>query len=196
MKINYRELVHERTEDAPFVGALISALNCNLGCEGCFNSHLDTLPLKARPAKAIIREVKSNPLNQGIIFGGREWTLQVDEMLELIQEAVKNDLQIMIYTGHNIDEFFAMIGKACADKVGLAKPLNLYQLQDEDVGIYSFMGRMVMDYFIPNDYYVKTGKYDATKLVDDNIQFGIKLASANQKIYEIKKVVEGEEVVG
>lgn len=35
--------------------------------------------------------------------------------------------------------------------------------------------------------YVKVGKYDETKLVDDNIQYGIKLASSNQKITKISK---------
>lgn len=43
---------------------------------------------------------------------------------------------------------------------------------------------------IPDDIkelcdYIKTGKYDETKLTDDNIQYGIKLATSNQKIHKI-----------
>jgi len=34
--------------------------------------------------------------------------------------------------------------------------------------------------------YIKTGKYDSELIVDNNIQYGIKLASANQKIYEMR----------
>jgi len=34
--------------------------------------------------------------------------------------------------------------------------------------------------------YIKTGKYDAELIVDNNIQYGIKLASSNQKIYEMR----------
>lgn len=32
--------------------------------------------------------------------------------------------------------------------------------------------------------YVKTGRYDKDKLVDDNIQFGVQLASSNQMIHQ------------
>lgn len=34
--------------------------------------------------------------------------------------------------------------------------------------------------------YIKTGRYNSHLLVDDNIQYGIKLASSNQKIYETR----------
>lgn len=33
--------------------------------------------------------------------------------------------------------------------------------------------------------YIKTGRYDETQLIENNIQFGIKLASLNQKIYKL-----------
>jgi len=35
--------------------------------------------------------------------------------------------------------------------------------------------------------YIKCGRYDDELITDDNIQFGIKLASSNQKIYKIKR---------
>jgi len=34
--------------------------------------------------------------------------------------------------------------------------------------------------------YIKCGMFDKTQLTDDNIQFGFKLASANQKIYKLR----------
>ena len=44
MIIKTKGIVHERVEDAPFMGALISAVDCNLNCKGCFNQHLKSLP--------------------------------------------------------------------------------------------------------------------------------------------------------
>lgn len=35
--------------------------------------------------------------------------------------------------------------------------------------------------------YIKTGKFDNTQLTNNNIQYGIKLASANQQIHKIKE---------
>lgn len=34
--------------------------------------------------------------------------------------------------------------------------------------------------------YVKTGRYDCTKLTDDNVQYGVSLASSNQQIHKLK----------
>ena len=36
--------------------------------------------------------------------------------------------------------------------------------------------------------YIKCGEYDKNKIVDDNVQYGIKLATSNQNIYAISKI--------
>ena len=38
--INYKTIVNERTEDAPFIGALISAIDCKFNCKKCFNQDI------------------------------------------------------------------------------------------------------------------------------------------------------------
>ena len=38
--VSYKGIIHERTEDAPFMGALIIAEKCSNNCQGCFNQHL------------------------------------------------------------------------------------------------------------------------------------------------------------
>lgn len=101
-KINYKLIVHERCEDAPFVGALIAACDCKFNCPNCFNQHIKTLPVITRSCEDIIAEVRGNPFNKGIIFAGLEWTLQLAECIALATEAKKYGLQTMLYTGHDL----------------------------------------------------------------------------------------------
>ena len=97
--INYKLLEHERVEDAPFVGALISACDCKFNCKNCFNQGVKKLPTITETAQAIIDRVKANPFNKGIIFAGLEWTLQLDECVALARLAKLNGLLTMLYTG-------------------------------------------------------------------------------------------------
>jgi hydroxymethylpyrimidine pyrophosphatase-like HAD family hydrolase len=52
----------------------------------------------------IINEIKRNPFNKGIIFGGMEWTLQHEELIELAKKAKENGLQTMLYTGNKYED--------------------------------------------------------------------------------------------
>lgn len=97
--INYKLIEHERVEDAPFVGALISACDCKFNCKNCFNQHIKELPTISDTPQNIIREIKANAFNKGIIFAGLEWTLQIEECLILAKLAKQNGLQTMLYTG-------------------------------------------------------------------------------------------------
>lgn len=107
---------HERTQDAPFMGCLIIANNCNRNCRNCFNQHLKNKPSIDMTADDIIAEVKKNPFNEGIILGGLEWFEQIDDMKVLMQTAANSGLKIMVYTGFPVikDE---TIFKECAKKV-------------------------------------------------------------------------------
>lgn len=98
--INYKLIEHERCEDAPFVGALIAACDCRFDCPNCFNQHLKKLPTISKTSEDIIKEIKSNVFNKGIIFAGLEWTLQTDECIYLAKIAKDNELQTMLYTGY------------------------------------------------------------------------------------------------
>jgi organic radical activating enzyme len=154
--IRFKRIEHERQIDSPFVGALIVAPTCNTACKGCFNQHLKDEKDKLATAEEIILEVKSNIFNSGIILAGLEWLESPSELLELIKEASKQKLKIMIYTSNDFEQFCQII--------------NIYELKK----------------YITNDFYIKCGKYDSTKLTEDNIQFGIKLVSENQMIYQLK----------
>lgn len=103
--ISIKGIWDERVEDAPFVGALISSVNCSYGCKNCFNQHIKDYPTIELDVSQIIERVKSNPFNQGVILAGLEWTEQPEEMTELIEECLKNDLAVMLYTGMSEAEF-------------------------------------------------------------------------------------------
>lgn len=151
MKINIRGIFHERTEDAPFIGALICAVDCNINCKNCFNQHLKESPILFIEAQKIIDEILLNPFNKGIILSGLEWTLQPAEMKELIYLAKLNNLQVMVYTGLN-KEYFK----------------------------YQFM-----DIFFMSNIYIKFGSYDEKFKCNNNVKYGIKLASSNQDIIKL-----------
>jgi MoaA/NifB/PqqE/SkfB family radical SAM enzyme len=105
VKIRYKTIEHERVEDAPFIGALISAIDCHIGCKGCFNQHIKLLPTIEKTDVDIIEEIKSNKFNKGIIFGGLEWSEQLNELTNLVNLAIQNDLEVMIYTGLTENKF-------------------------------------------------------------------------------------------
>ena len=107
--VSYKGIIHERAEDAPFMGALIIATSCNNGCQGCFNQHLKNAETYTRYADEVIKEVKQNPFNDGIILGGLEWSEQPDDMIALISCAAAAQLKVMVYTGLTEGEFYRRI---------------------------------------------------------------------------------------
>lgn len=96
MKI--KGIQHERLGDAPFVGALIIANDCTQNCHGCFNQHLKMEESYEVSAESVVKLVKQNPLHQGVILGGLEWTEQPEDLRELVQEALAEGLEVMVYT--------------------------------------------------------------------------------------------------
>lgn len=111
MRIRYKMIEHERIEDAPFMGALICAISCNIGCKGCFNDPLKRSETLISSQAMILDEIESNPFNEGIILAGLEWSNQPDELVSLVEEAVKRKLKVMIYTGYTAEIFFMKVPK-------------------------------------------------------------------------------------
>ncbi|MEA1976259.1 MAG: hypothetical protein U9N10_12125 [Bacillota bacterium] len=104
--IKYKGIIHNVLNDAPFIGALVIAPTCGKGCKDCINEHLKhNGVLFEESAKDIIKKVKSNGLNRGIIMSGLEWTESPDSMIRLIDEALENKLKVILYT-HNNEEVF------------------------------------------------------------------------------------------
>lgn len=152
MLIKHKGITHERMADAPFTGALICANNCTIGCKGCFNQYLKEEKAQENFVGDIIKIVKSNAFNDGIILAGLEWSLQSNQMMALTRAALAHGLSVMIYTGYNQKEFIRRVPE-----------------------VLTLKGQV----------YIKYGAYDERKLVNDNIQYGVKLASSNQCLEKI-----------
>ena len=105
MIIKTKGIVHERVEDAPFMGALISAVDCNLNCKGCFNQHLKDLPNIEMDSEDILDKVTNDPFNEGIILAGLEWSLQPKELREMVNSARKRNLKVIVYSGLSEEDF-------------------------------------------------------------------------------------------
>lgn len=120
--VSYKGIIHERTEDAPFMGALIVATSCCNGCKDCFNQHLKNAKTYQRRADEVIAEVKQNVFNDGIILGGLEWSEQPDDAIALISCATAAGLQVMLYTGLTEEALYSRIPeeylKGCYVKFG------------------------------------------------------------------------------
>lgn len=188
MEIRYKSITHERVEDAPFIGALISSIDCKFGCKGCINNHVNKEAVLTATGDQIIQQVLRNPFNTGIILGGLEWSLQPLELLELCRIAALEELQIMIYTGCDLNEFYSRLGKAVVTQTGYKEYVETAGMGSSET-MYDVIGRMVLDNYIPEDYYIKTGRYDKTQKTIENNPFGVHLATANQKIFKIAKGV-------
>jgi len=111
MKIRYKSITHERVEDAPFVGALVCALDCNIGCKGCFNQSLKEAPIFYKKADEILDEIMSNPFNEGVILAGLEWSLQPSELMAMIKSCAIKNIPVIVYTGHTIETFLRRVPK-------------------------------------------------------------------------------------
>lgn len=105
--IHYKGIRHNILNDAPFIGALIIAPSCSRGCKNCFNDHLKNNGIMYEDtAEELINKVKANGLNKGIILSGLEWTESPEAMNKLINEALTNDLEVILYTHKTEKNFF------------------------------------------------------------------------------------------
>jgi len=111
--VHYKGILHERTEDAPFMGALIVANTCHNNCKDCFNQHLKKAKPYVRLASEIIAEVRQDHFNDGIILGGLEWSEQPDEAIALISCAIAANLHVILYSGLDEKALYDRIPVRC-----------------------------------------------------------------------------------
>jgi organic radical activating enzyme len=116
--IKYKGIVHNVLNDAPFIGAIIIANQCSMNCSDCINEHLkDPCYTLEKTDEEIIKTVKENGLNQGIILSGLEWTEQPEDLLKLVETGLRYNLQVMIYTHHTEKKFFSLFPQLKNEKI-------------------------------------------------------------------------------
>ena len=80
--IPYKGIVHNVLNDAPFIGAIVVANACSRGCSGCINEALKSEHFtRYETVDGIIASVRSNGLNEGVIFSGLEWSEQPKDLV-------------------------------------------------------------------------------------------------------------------
>lgn len=78
---------------------------CPHGCPGCHNPEThDINGGRMIKTSEVLEMALSNPLLDGITLSGGEPMLQPEPLTELCRAAVKNGLNIWIYTGYTLEE--------------------------------------------------------------------------------------------
>ena len=137
-QIHHKGIVHNVLNDAPFIGALIIANSCGMTCTNCINESLKHhFEILIQSPDDIIQEIKENKLNEGIILSGLEWSEQPEEMVALVDVALKQQLKVMIYTHHDEDAFFNRVPQMKKKPVYIKFGLSDEHLQSEHHSSYS-----------------------------------------------------------
>ena len=131
--IKYRGIIPERTEDCPNgeFGALVVAKDCNIGCKNCFNQHLKNSPIYEDTPEMIVAKIKRNPLHTWCVLGGLEWSMDPYGLVFIAEEALRNNLNVLIYTGRTYEEFEQSRSKLIED-------VNILMTNDDKRFLVSF----------------------------------------------------------
>lgn len=97
---------------------------------------------------------------------------KVSEKITDFDDLIKN---IMIFGGEPIDQNHKELESMLESLSNYRKPIWLFTRYSID---------NVPDFVKKYCEYIKCGRYDSELVSDDNIQYGIKLSTSNQKIYK------------
>lgn len=170
---------------APFKATEVFAPTCSMRCKGCNAKELK----KSKPISSNYDSIISKCIlmgDQGIVFDGLEWSESPSDLLEMCKRCSEKNLQIAIYTGHDMIEFYAEIGRYAVSCTKLNGLFDVGIIKENDPNFFAIIGKMVLDSYIPNDYYLKVGKYDKSLKYCEKIRHGVSLSTENQDFILIK----------
>ena len=106
MNIRVCALVNDSVVDGPGLRYAVFTQGCAHSCAGCHNpqSH-DPREGFDVSADDILREIKKNPLLDGLTVSGGEPLDQLDAVTELVTLAKAQGLNVMLYTGYLWESF-------------------------------------------------------------------------------------------
>jgi anaerobic ribonucleoside-triphosphate reductase activating protein len=114
--------VNESIVDGPGIRYVIFTQGCSHNCVGCHNPQTHDFDGGSLiDINEIIKQVKRNPLLDGITFSGGEPFEQADVLSELAKEIKAIGLNVMTYTGYTLE----YINKNKAFHLGWEKLLSL-----------------------------------------------------------------------
>ena len=108
-KIRLASIIEESIVDGPGIRFVIFTQGCKRKCQGCHNPQ--TLPLNGgylEDIQGLSNKWKNNPLLKGITISGGEPFLQADKVRIIIDQAIKDHLDILIYSGYYYEELLKL----------------------------------------------------------------------------------------
>lgn len=103
-KIRIAGKVNDSIVDGPGIRYTIFFQGCPHHCPGCHNPEThDFNGGHFEDIDDIMKEIKSNPLLLGVTISGGEPFSQEAELLTLVKEIRKTNLNIMVYTGYTFE---------------------------------------------------------------------------------------------
>lgn len=100
--------IGESIVDGPGLRFVIFAQGCPHHCAGCQNPQtFDPNGGYEEDSEKILKEIKSNPLLQGVTFSGGEPFMQARGFAELAEKIHDMNLNVMVYTGYLFEDLLA-----------------------------------------------------------------------------------------
>lgn len=121
MKLRIAGVVNDSVVDGPGIRYTVFTQGCEHGCHGCHNVHTHDIHGGYEiELEELIEQMKKNPLLDGLTISGGEPFLQPLACAELAEQAKKNGLHIMVYSGFTYEQL-----RKRSDCVRLLKEIDL-----------------------------------------------------------------------
>lgn len=105
-------VVNDSVVDGPGIRFTIFTQGCPYACPGCHNMHTwDPQAGEEVSIKSLVAKWRKNPLLDGITLSGGEPLWQKEKLLPLIEAALEDDLNVVLYTGSTYEELCALNDK-------------------------------------------------------------------------------------
>lgn len=104
VQIRVAGIIKESIADGPGIRYVIFAQGCRHHCPGCHNPHTHSFEGGSMmDAETILKQIKSNPLLDGVTFSGGEPFEQAEVFAELAREVAGLGLSTIVYTGYTYE---------------------------------------------------------------------------------------------
>lgn len=104
-QIRIAGIINESIVDGPGIRMVIFAQGCKHNCKGCHNPHTHSFEGgELIEIDKIIKDIKKNPLLDGVTFSGGDPFEQAEKFAALAQEVKKLGLNVITYTGYTYEQ--------------------------------------------------------------------------------------------
>lgn len=108
VKLRIAGIINESIVDGPGIRLVIFTQGCSHHCPGCHNPHTHTFDGGILiEIEDIIKQMKSNPLLDGITLSGGEPFEQAEALSELAKQVKALGYGVMTYTGYTFEYILA-----------------------------------------------------------------------------------------